>query len=283
MSATIVDGKSIASTIEERVATRVVQLKHQGTPPSLAVILVGEHKPSLTYVKRKQQACERVGIEFVLEQFVETTTEDEIISTLKDLQLERKVSGVIVQLPLPEGFDSRRILEYIKVRHDVDVLTREHLGGLMEGRQLWYPPTPGGILEILEHHNMDLAGKHVVLVGRGMLVGRPLVNMFSHLPVTVTVCGSASKPLDQYVRQGDVVICGVGKAGIVTGDMLKPGAVVIDAGVSFEDGKMMGDVDFESVAGVASLVTPTPGGVGPLTVAKLLENTVKAATFNIKR
>lgn len=276
MSATIVDGKSIASKIEDSLKLRVERLIQQGRPPSLAVILVGDHKPSLTYVKRKQQAAKRIGIDFILQQFHDGVSEDEIISTIKYLQYKKHVSGVIVQLPLPSGYHTRRILRQIRMDHDVDVLTCRHLGALAMGEQFWYPPTPGAIMEILSFYDVDLSGKHVVLVGRGELVGMPLANMLMHEPITVTVCGQSSKPLEEYTRHGDVVVTGVGSAGLVDGSMIKHGAVVIDAGISFQDGKMRGDVDFESVIDVASIVTPTPGGVGPLTVAKLLENAVRA-------
>ncbi len=277
MSAIIVDGKSIAQKIEDKLRIRVGQLKMQEKEPHLAVVLVGDHKPSETYVKKKQEAAERIGIRFSLHRLGKEATEDEVVSLLKRIQYEERVSGVIVQLPLPEEFDTRRILQHVRLEHDVDVLSYAHLGALMTGKELWQPPTPAAVLEILQEHRIDVSGKHVVLVGRGGLVGKPLAVLFMRKPVTLTVCGRATANLADKVRQGDIVICGVGKAEMVTGEMVREGAVVIDAGVSFRDGKMYGDIEFNSVKEKAHLVTPTPGGVGPLTVAKLLENTVRAA------
>lgn len=288
MSAVIVDGKKIAAELEASLRMRVEDLKKRGVqPPLLAVVFVGNHKPSELYVERKGEAAARVGVDFQLMRFGAHARAEEIITRVRQLQdggsggSLAQVSGIIVQMPLPQGFDAKKILAAIRLEHDVDVLTGAHFGALALGHAQWLPPTPGAVMEILRRHQVDFTGKHVVIVGRGDLVGKPLSLMLSRDPVTVTVCGKASQPLEQYTRQADIVVTAVGRANLISGDMLKAGAVVIDAGVDFVEGKMVGDVNLRSVMDVASLVTPTPGGVGPVTVAKLLENTVKAAETKV--
>ncbi|MBX4186965.1 MAG: bifunctional methylenetetrahydrofolate dehydrogenase/methenyltetrahydrofolate cyclohydrolase [Candidatus Doudnabacteria bacterium] len=269
--ATIVNGNLIAETILNKLRSEV---KKAGLTPHLAVVLVGEDKPSATYVRKKEEAARSIGIKFSLYKFPATIAETELISQIKKIQ-QQSLSGIIVQLPLPKNLDKKKILNAIDPELDVDFLTWESLGKLVIAENVLVPPSPGAILEILKHHKINLKGKDVVLVGMGDLIGKPLTNLLLHLPVTLTTCNKDTKNLGEVTRSADILITGVGKANLIRGSMVKKGAVVIDAGVTFVDKKMRGDINFPEVAAVASLVTPTPGGVGPITVAKLLENVVK--------
>lgn len=252
-------------------------LRQKGFAPRLSVVLVGDDKPSQTYVRKKGEACEKIGIEFSLHEYPAEIKEEEIISEIKKIQNEEKLSGLIVQLPLPEHLDTKKIINYIDPDIDVDYLTYINLGKLLIGKNEFRPPTPGAIMEILNYYNIDLYGKYVTLVGRGELIGKPLANILFHEEVTFSVCNKTTKKLEDFTLNSDVIITGVGKHNLITGDMIKKDAVVIDAGTTFVDGKMYGDIEFGSVEKKAGLVTPTPGGVGPITVAKLLENTVICA------
>ncbi len=275
--ATIVDGKKIAQEILDKLKPRVEDLKQKGFNPRLAVVLIGDDKPSRTYVRRKGEACERIGIEFSLHKYPDDVEEEKMISEVKRIQQEKKLSGMIIQLPLPQHLDTKKVINYINPDIDVDCLTYVNLGKLLIGKNGFRPPTPGAIMEILNYHGIDLYGKYITLIGRGELIGKPLANILFHEEVTFSVCNKTTKRLEDFTLNSDVIISGVGKHNLVTGKMIKPEAVVIDAGTTFVNGKMYGDIEFESVEKVASLVTPTPGGVGPITVAKLLENTVTCA------
>jgi len=266
----IVDGNKIAQQILGKLKVRIGQKKLQ---PQLAVVLVGDDKPSATYVRKKQEAATSIGVKFSLFKFPATIAEPKLINEIKKIQ-KQTLHGIIVQLPLPKNLDKKKILNTLDPRIDVDFLTWESLGKLVIGENSLVPPSPGAILEILKYHKVNLRGKHIVLVGQGDLIGKPLTNLLIHLPVTLTTCNRDTKNLSQVTKSADILISGVGKANLIKGSMVKPGAVVIDAGVSFVGKKMHGDIDFASVKKVASIVTPTPGGVGPITVAKLLENTV---------
>ena len=273
----IVDGKKIAEKIFTRLQGEVSVLKQQGINPKLGVFLIGNDQPSHTYVGKKGKACERIGVEFLLKKYEESITEEELIKAIEDTQRNENLTGLIVQLPLPKHIDVSRVIKHIKPEIDVDCLTSANLGKLITGDYCIEPPTPGAILEILKNHDIELKGKNVVLMGTGTLIGRPLANLLFHAQASVSTCNSSTKNPEELTRKGDIIISGVGKHNLITGDMIKKGAVVIDAGVCFVDGKMYGDVNFNQVSKKASLVTPTPGGVGPLTVAKLVENTVKCA------
>ncbi|MFA7663057.1 MAG: bifunctional 5,10-methylenetetrahydrofolate dehydrogenase/5,10-methenyltetrahydrofolate cyclohydrolase [Patescibacteria group bacterium] len=274
----IVDGNKIAEQILNRVTKKVAQLKLKKNTPKLGVILVGNDQASLTYVEKKSQACQRVGIDFVLEKFSANISTLDLVAKIKNFQKKNKLSGLIIQLPLPKKINKAEVLNAIKPEIDVDCLTEANLGKLVSGTFDFVPPTPDAILEILKVYKIDLAGKNVVLVGAGELIGRPLANILIHQKATVMVTRQSTQELTKILKLADIVITGVGKPNLITGKMLKGGCVVIDAGISFVGKKICGDIEFNSVAKVASLVTPTPGGVGPITVAKLIENTVKTVS-----
>ncbi len=269
----IVDGKKIASGILERLKRDVERLESK---PHLAVVLVGDDPPSLAYVRKKQEAASLVGIQFSLYRFPQSISEPSLVLEIRNIQ-KQDLSGIIVQLPLPSNLDKKRILNELNPEIDVDFLSWESLGKLVVGENNLVPPTPGAILEIFRYYKVPLTGAHVVLVGAGDLIGKPLTNIFLHMPLTLTVCRKESKDLGQYTKQADILITGAGKAKLIRADMVKKGAVVIDAGVSFKGKKIFGDVDFGPVSKKASIISPTPGGVGPITVAKLLENVVAIA------
>lgn len=276
----IVDGNIIAEQILNNLKIRVKALKERGVNPVLAVVLVGNDKASKMYISKKQEAAEAMGIAFLRFSFPVDISQEELIANLQKIQQENKLSGLIVQLPLPDALwrKTRDIMDYIDLDIDVDCLSHEALGRVLMGEHFLIPPTPGAIMEILNQQKIDLTGKEVCLVGRGELIGKPLAGMFLSKPVMLKVCGKSTKDLAKKIKTADIIITGVGKKNILTGDMIKNGAVVIDAGICFdENNKVCGDIDFDSVASKASLVTPVVGGVGPITVAKLLENTVIAA------
>jgi len=267
----IVNGREIADKILHRLKE---QLERTRIKPRLAVVLVGVNPASETYVRRKQAAAIAIGMKFSLYKFPESIGTKELLGEIDQIQKE-DLSGIIVQLPLPKGIDKKAILNRLNPELDVDYLSWESLGKLVIGENNLIPPTPGAILEILNYYKVPLKGKHVVLVGQGDLIGKPLANLLLQLPVTMTVCSKQTKDLGFYTKQADILVSGVGKYDLIRGNMVKKGAVVIDAGVSFKGKKIFGDVNFAEVSKLASLITPTPGGVGPITVAKLLENTVK--------
>ncbi len=269
----IVDGKKIANAILIRLKREVSKMKRK---PVLAVVLVGDDQPSATYVKNKSAAAAFVGIKFLLYKFPATISESDLLNKIIDIQ-KQNLDGIIIQLPLPKKFDKKRVLNELNPDIDVDCLSWVSLGKLVIHDNNLVPPSPGAILEILKYHKVDLRGKHVVLVGQGDLIGKPLTNVLIHMPLTLTTCNKETKNLAKITREADILITGVGKSNLIQAGMVKKGAVVIDAGVSFVNGKVRGDVDFENISKVASLITPVPGGVGPITVAKLLENTVEIA------
>ena len=273
----IVDGKKIAQKIFARLQNEVSVLKQQGINPKLGVFLIGNDRPSHTYVGKKEKACQKIGVDFLLKKYEENITGEELMEAIEDAQENENLTGLIVQLPLPKHIHAGRVIKHIKPEIDVDCLTEANLGKLVVGNYCIEPPTPGAILEILRHYDIKLKGKNVVLMGTGTLIGRPLANLLFHTQASVSTCNSSTKNPAELTRKANIIISGVGKHNLITGDMVKRGAVVIDAGVCFVDGKMYGDINFAEVSKKASLVTPTPGGVGPLTVAKLVENTIKCA------
>lgn len=274
--AKIVDGKAIAQQIYQRLSKQVIELVQHGQQPKLGVVLVGNDQPSHTYVRRKGEAAKKIGVGFLLKTLPASTTTEQLLKVVKQLQTARYgLTGLIVQLPLPKQINTGKILEAIHPQIDVDCLTQTNLGKLISGSYWLTPPTPGAILEILKYHKVTVKGKKIVVIGAGALVGRPLANLLIHEQATVSILNRSTPSLTEYTKSADIIVTGVGKHPILTGKMVKRGAVVVDAGVSFQAGKMYGDIDFASVAKKASVVTPTPGGVGPLTVAKLIDNTVK--------
>ncbi|MFA6027743.1 MAG: bifunctional 5,10-methylenetetrahydrofolate dehydrogenase/5,10-methenyltetrahydrofolate cyclohydrolase [Patescibacteria group bacterium] len=276
--AKIVNGKEIAQSIYSRLLKQVAILKKRKITPKLGVILVGDNLPSQTYVRKKGEAAKKIGIDFLLKKYPASIATEKLIAEIKKLQTPKyKLTGLIVQLPLPKKIKTGKVLEAVNPKIDVDCLTQTNLGKLLTGSYKIKPPTPDAILEILKYHKVNLKGANVAMIGAGHLIGRPLTNLLMHELATVTVCNVFTKNVKAITQKADIVITGVGKHNLITGNMIKKGAVVVDAGVCFVNGKMFGDIDFPSVSKKAKLVTPTPGGVGPLTVAKLIENTVKCA------
>jgi len=273
----VVDGRKISQNILAGLKPRVEKLNNQNVAVKLGVILVGEDKPSQTYVRNKGGACREAGIDFQQYNYDVDITTAELIKNVKKIQEQDGLSGLIIQLPLPEHINGKKVVNCIDPAIDVDCLTFFNLGKLVFNQGVLRPPTPDAILEVLRYYQVDLEGKHLVLLGRGELIGKPLSLLLAHEEVTLTICNRSTPDISKFTKEADIIVSGVGKYPLVKGEMIKEGAVVLDAGVCFVDGKMHGDIEFDSVAEKAALVTPTPGGVGPITVAKLLENTVKAA------
>lgn len=272
--AIIADGKKISSDIIQKVKHEVGILKKKGVCPKLAVVLVGKDKPSLSYVKKKEDACGEAEIDFSLYRYPENIKTGVLAEEIERIQKKDCLSGLIVQLPLGKKIDQNIVLNKINPELDVDFLTNESLGQLVRGSNKLMPPTSAAIMEVIRYYKIDIINKHAVIIGRGGLVGKPLANIFMNMQLTVSVCHKELRNINEFTKSADVIITGAGVRGLVKGRMIKENAVVIDAGVCFVEGVMYGDMDFDSVEKKAGLVTPTPGGVGPITVAKLLENVV---------
>ena len=267
----VIDGKKISEEIRSELKQSI---KYEMLKPSIAVIQVGDNEASNTYVKMKEKACDEVGIYFRHFKFEEGDSELSIINKIKELNNDEYVNGVIIQLPLPDGYNEKRLVNTIINSKDVDGLTDINTGRLVSGRKTLVPCTAAAVIELLKRSNVEISGKHVVLVGRGKLTCRPLIQLFLNEDATVTVCHSKTKDLGYVTRHADILVTAVGINNIITSDMVKDGAVVIDVGINYETGKISGDVDFDNVVKKASLITKTPGGVGPMTVTMLLKNTV---------
>ena len=274
---TLIDGKAIAERIHEKTRAKVAELNTRGQGISLAVVLVGADKPSQTYVRKKGESAKAVGIDFVLHEMPATATEHDIIECIETLQADPTLTGLIVQLPLPEALYTTNVLNAINPQIDVDCLTDVNLGKLVMRTNTIVPPTPGAVLSIIHELHVDLVGKNVVIIGVGALVGKPLAIMMMNERASVTTCNSATQGIKEKCLNADIIVTGVGRKDVLRGDMVKTGAIVIDTGVCFVDGKMYGDVNVAEVEKIATHVTPTPGGVGPITVARLLWNTALLA------
>lgn len=274
----LIDGKLIAKHINETTARRVMRLKKDaGVTTKLAVVLVGDDPPSETYVRNKGRAAKKVGMEFTLHRLTESQSTAQLVAEIENIQADDTVSGLIVQLPLPEHIDTNTILHAIRPELDVDCLTDMNLGKLVMQTNNILPPTPGAVFSILKYLEIDLVGKNVTIIGVGPLVGKPLAIMMMNERASVTTCNSKTKDMKKKCLSANIIVTGVGKKDIVRGDMVPEGAIVIDTGVSFEHNIMYGDVNVDEVIRKAAWVTPTPGGVGPITVAQLLLNTVICA------
>jgi len=273
----LIDGKLIAEKIIEKTAKEVVLLKKEGKNPKLAVVLVGRDKPSETYVENKKQIAEKIGINFELHKSEEDISEEELIEKIIEIQKDSQLSGIIVQLPIPNHINTKTILNTVRPELDVDYLTDANYKKLEENTNDILPPTPGAIVEIIKELNVNLSNKNVVIIGKGILVGKPLAVIMKNMGANVVICDSQTTDVQEKCLKADIIITGVGKKDILRGCMVKNGAIVIDAGTSFENEKMYGDVNVAEVLDIASYVTPTPGGVGPITVAMLLWNTVVCA------
>ncbi len=278
MSAKIIDGKAIAASIRQKMVDEVAQLKKEGIVPGLAVVIVGKDPASKVYVGQKEKGCAQVGIYSEKYDLPEDTSEEELLNLMARLNKDDKINGILVQLPLPKQIDEKKVLYAIDSAKDVDGFHPENIGKLVIGEDTFLPCTPHGIMVLLEHSGIDLKGKEAVVVGRSNIVGKPISLMLLSKSATVTICHSKTKDLSFHTRRADVVIAAVGRPEMIKGDMLKEGAVVIDVGVNrLENGKLAGDVEFESASKKAFAITPVPGGVGPMTITMLLKNTIKAA------
>ena len=281
---TILDGKNVSAQVKERVKNEALNLKNQGIEPALAVILVGEDKASQTYVAAKEKACNLCEIKSVMHRLSESTTQSELIALIDVLNLDDGIDGILVQLPLPKHIDTNKILETISPEKDVDGFAAINVGKLASGLDGFVPCTPLGIMEIFKAYDINLEGKNAVVIGRSNIVGKPMANLLLNANATVTVTHSKTRNLKEICTGADILVAAIGRADFVTADMVKDGAVVIDVGINrMDDGKLKGDVKFDEVAPKCSFITPVPGGVGPMTIAMLLSNTIKSAKNRAKK
>lgn len=277
--ANIIDGKKIAADIREELkeATKAFNVLYC-TSPCLAVIQVGNNPASSTYVNNKIKACKEIGFISESYHYTDQLTEEELLNVISALNHDEAINGILVQLPLPEHIDENKVINAIRPNKDVDAFHPYNVGSLMTGEAGFLPCTPAGIMELLKRYNIDIAGKECVVVGRSNIVGKPIAHMLLQQNGTVTVCHSKTQNLAEHCRKADILICAIGKPKFFDADYIKPGAVVIDVGINRdENGKLCGDVDFESVSDIASYITPVPGGCGPMTIAMLMQNTYTAA------
>ena len=287
MTAIRIDGNLLATKVRERIATDVAALKVRGITPGLAVVLVGDDPASQVYVRNKAAACAKVGMHSVMRRLRHETTQAELLAVVDELNHDATIHGILVQFPVPKHISQRAVIAAISPEKDVDGLHPESAGALMIGEPGFVSCTPLACMEMLKDIGMaDLRGKHAVVVGRSNLVGKPMAMLLLHANATVTICHSGTKDLAAHCRQADVLVAAVGKPRFITADMVKPGAVVIDVGINrlpeSEGGKLVGDVDYASVNEVAGYITPVPGGVGPMTITMLLQNTLIAANLAAK-
>jgi methylenetetrahydrofolate dehydrogenase (NADP+)/methenyltetrahydrofolate cyclohydrolase len=281
MLAKIIDGKSLAATLRAALKSRVDALAARGIRPGLAAVLVGDDPASRVYVRNKARACEDTGLRSEIHELPASTSEGELLSRVAALNADGGVHGILVQLPLPKPLDPDRILETIAPAKDVDGFHAVNLGALVQGRPGFVPGTPAGVLRMIEHAGIALAGKHAVIVGRSSIVGKPLALLLLQRDATVTICHSRTADLAAVTRQADILVAAAGRPKLVTAPMVKPGACVIDVGINrLPDGRLAGDVDFDAVRAVAGSITPVPGGVGPMTIAMLIANTIRAAEIS---
>ena len=273
----LIDGKKVAKEIRAAIGQEVAQLKAStGSVPGLATVLVGEDPASAVYVRNKNKICKELGFVSLEHTLPANTGEKDLLALVEELNLNDTVSGILVQLPLPKHIDSIKILEAIDPAKDVDGFHPVSMGRLMMGTAKLAPCTPSGIIEMLDRYGVEIEGRHAVVLGRSNIVGKPVALLLLHRNATVTICHSRTKDLPKVTKTADILIAAVGRPNMVTGDMVKEGAVVIDVGINRVDGKLVGDVDFAGVEPKASLITPVPGGVGPMTIAMLMANTLKA-------
>lgn len=279
----IIDGRLIAQNIKSDLKKEIENLKLKGINPGLAVILVGEDSASKIYVKNKKRCCDELGIFSEEFYFPEDTSEKEIIDLIEKLNQDKKINGILVQLPLPSHINQKNITESILPEKDVDAFHSSTIGNLLTNHTKLLPCTPAGIIEIFHRENISLVGKHCVIIGRSNIVGKPLAFMLINEDATITICHSKTKNLSEICKNADIIICAVGKAKFLNRNMIKKGAVIIDVGINRdENGKICGDVDFDDVKNIASAITPVPGGVGPMTIAMLMKNTITATKIQNK-
>ncbi len=275
---TIIDGKKVSATVKDKVKKETELLKAKGITPGLAVILVGDDPASRVYVNNKKKACEYVGFKSEEFNLPASTSQEELLSLVDELNSRKDINGILCQLPLPEGLDENAVIEAISPEKDVDAFHKQNVGRIMIGDYDFLPCTPAGIMEMLSEYNISVDGKKCVVIGRSNIVGKPMAMLLLHENGTVTICHSHTKNLKEITSEADILVAAIGKAKFVTADMVKENAVVIDVGMNRDEkGKLCGDVDFENVKDKCSYITPVPGGVGPMTIATLMKNTLKAA------
>ena len=276
--ATIIDGKALAKKIRENLKIECDELKEKGIIPTLAVIMVGNNPASKVYVRNKSKACDEVGIEYKEYLLGEDTTQEELLSLIENLNNNKKINGILLQSPVPSHLDINEAFKTITYSKDVDGFTPSSVGKLCIGEDTFISCTPYGVMKMFEEYKINLTGKDVVILGRSNIVGKPLIQCCLQKNATVTVCHSKTKDLKEHTKRADIIIAAIGQSKFVTADMVKEGVVIIDVGINRgEDGKLTGDVDFEKVEKKASYITPVPGGVGPMTIAMLMNNVIKAA------
>ncbi|MGN0504406.1 MAG: bifunctional methylenetetrahydrofolate dehydrogenase/methenyltetrahydrofolate cyclohydrolase FolD [Ruminococcus sp.] len=277
MSALVLDGKTVSAAVKEEVAKEIKALNETGINSCLAVVIVGDDPASRVYVNNKKKACEVCGIKSLEYALPADTTNEELLSLVKELNENDEVNGILVQLPLPKHLDEKLVIESIDPKKDVDAFHASNVGKIMIGEYDFLPCTPAGVMEILKYYNIPVEGKNCVVIGRSNIVGKPMAMLLLHANGTVTITHSKTQNLKDICREADVLVAAIGKAGFVTADMVKEGAVVLDVGINRgEDGKLRGDVNYIEVSEKASAITPVPGGVGPMTIAMLMKNTLKA-------
>ncbi len=282
--ATIIDGKAVADEVLSGLKKEISTLKSKGIQPALAVILVGDDPASAVYVRMKGQDCEKIGIKSTTVRKPATMAEKELLDLVAQLNADKSVHGILVQLPMPEHIDEQKVIAAIDPRKDVDGFHPINVGNLIAGGECLESCTPAGVMELFHHYKIPVEGRQAVVIGRSNIVGKPVSIMLLRENATVTICHSRTKNLAEIVRQGDIVVAAAGKPGMVTGDMIKQGAVVIDVGtMKLENGKLCGDVDFDAAKEKASAITPVPGGVGPMTRAMLMKNTVIACKRQVEK
>ncbi|WP_069636296.1 bifunctional methylenetetrahydrofolate dehydrogenase/methenyltetrahydrofolate cyclohydrolase FolD [Campylobacter pinnipediorum] len=281
----ILDGKISSANAKEQIKHETEVLKNIGVEPALAVILVGENKASQTYVASKEKACMQTGIKSIIHRLPESTTQSELLALINVLNLDDGVDGILVQLPLPKHIDTNTVLENIRCDKDVDGFHAINVGKLASGfKDGFVPCTPLGIMNMLNEHNIDPAGKNAVIIGRSNIVGKPMASLLLNANATITITHSKTKNLKEICKNADIIVAAIGKPNFVTKDMVKDGAIVIDVGINrLDDGSLCGDVDFKNVAEKTSYITPVPGGVGPMTIAMLLKNTIKSTQNRAKK
>ena len=280
MAARILDGKALAAAVRASVKETVARLAARGVRPGVAVILAGDNPASAVYVRNKARACEETGVRSEVHRYGADVTERALLDRIAALNADPGVHGILVQLPLPDRTNARRVLEAVAPAKDIDGFHFENLGALVAGQPKLVPCTPAAVLRLIEHAGVALAGRHAVVIGRSSIVGKPLALLLLQKDATVTICHSKTMELQKLTREADVLVAAVGRPKLVTAAMVKPGACVIDVGINrLADGTLAGDVDFDAVKNVAGWITPVPGGVGPMTIALLLENCVRAASI----
>ena len=282
MPATLIDGKSLAASVRAEQRSAVTSLAARGVRPGLAAVLVGDDPASRVYVRNKARACNETGVRSEVHEFPEQVSESALLECVARLNADPRVHGILVQLPLPRQLDAARVLAAVSPEKDVDGFHAANLGALLQGRPGFVPGTPAGVMRLLEHAGVPLAGRQAVIVGRSTIVGKPLALLLLQKDATVTICHSKTADLAAVTRQADILVAAVGSAKLIGADMVKAGACVVDVGINrLADGTLAGDVDFAAVKETAGWITPVPGGVGPMTVAMLIVNTVRAAELSI--